>query len=141
MTQIGYYLSYNDFFNLMTASKKIYHKKILHKIQAKLIINGISERRHKKFWIQKCKIKYNMPLYKKYFTGSTNSEREINKDIMRTFNESHIFCSNPDNFGKLKRILHAFAVKHPEIGYIQGLNFIVGNLIIQFPEEVFFPQY
>ena len=137
ITKIRQYLTYGEFYNFITCSKTVYNKKYLNEAQAEIIVSGISERIRKKLWMQKCKILYNMTLYKHYFTSYTSCEREINNDINRTFEYNHPFCSNPENYQKLQRVLHAFAVKHPEIGYLQGLNFIAGNLLLQFPEEVF----
>lgn len=45
------------------------------------------------------------------------------------------------NYGacELKRVLIAYAIKHPEIGYCQGMNFVVGILLQYLNEtEAFF---
>lgn len=60
---------------------------------------------------------------------------QINLDLHRTMPSNVYFNdlinSQPGpNFYKLKRILYAFAVHKPEIGYCQGMNKIVGNLLL-----------
>lgn len=75
----------------------------------------------------------------------TNNMNQINLDLHRTlpsnihFND--LLNSQPGrNFYKLQRILYAFANYKPEIGYCQGMNKIVGNLLLGLnhkEEEVF----
>ncbi|CAL8091270.1 unnamed protein product [Calicophoron daubneyi] len=54
-------------------------------------------------------------------------------DIPRTFPEN-IFFRNPDNpdtkLKSLQRVLTAFAVKFPRIGYCQGLNYVTAILLL-----------
>lgn len=60
---------------------------------------------------------------------------QINLDLHRTL-PSNIFFNNlisserGPNFYKLQRILYAFVVYKPEVGYCQGMNKIVGNLLL-----------
>jgi len=140
LLKIKQYLSYEEFIVFFTSSKDIYNKKVLNKIQAEMILKGLDNNKRKSLWLHKCKILYNMmgskDVYKRYYSTPSGDAVEIKKDITRTFDHRHTFCNDTDNYNKLQRVLHAFAVKHPEIGYVQGLNFVVGNLLIQFPEEV-----
>jgi hypothetical protein len=59
---------------------------------------------------------------------------DIVKDIDRTF-PGHTFFEHDVNMGALQRVLTAFAVRNPEIGYCQSLNFVAGMLLLHLPEE------
>lgn len=131
-------LNYNNFYSLLMSSKVVYNKKLLQEAQVELVAKGLDKIRRKNLWVSKCKIKYNAALYKHYYTTINRHAAEIAKDIWRTFEQQHIFCSNHNNYSKLQHVLHAFAVKHPKIGYVQGLNFVAGNLIVQFTEDVIY---
>ena len=61
------------------------------------------------------------------------TENVIIKDIDRTFPEHNYF--NKEKFGyygqfSLMRVLGKFATAYPEISYCQGMNFIVGLLLM-----------
>jgi len=136
--QIKDYLAYTDFYHFMISSKQIFNQSLLLKAQLNLIMKGLTKEMRERLWRDKCKITQGQDAYENYYNTPTDCEYDIVKDITRTFMPSHEFCKDPNNYKHLKRILHAFAVKHPEIGYIQGLNFLAGNLILQFTEDVYF---
>jgi hypothetical protein len=61
--------------------------------------------------------------------------RQIDLDLSRTLRSNYFFNNIPQiksgpNFFKLERILYAFVAYKPDIGYCQGMNKIVGNLLI-----------
>jgi hypothetical protein len=58
---------------------------------------------------------------------------EIQKDVDRTFLDCKKFSAS--NRKSLAIVLRAFAAYDSEIGYVQGLNFIVGNFLIAFEGE------
>lgn len=58
---------------------------------------------------------------------------EIQKDVDRTFQDSAKFSQQHRN--SLATILKAYATLDCEIGYVQGLNFIVGNFIRLFARD------
>jgi hypothetical protein len=62
-------------------------------------------------------------------------EDEIKKDLLRTIPEDPTFKKGKTNYIKLKNILIAFSNYNPNIGYAQGLNFIVANSLYIFNEE------
>lgn len=65
----------------------------------------------------------------------TDSKNIILKDVRRTAN-----CQeNPEHFQKVYTVLMSFAKRNPEIGYLQGFNFIVNFFLLQnySPEETF----
>ena len=62
--------------------------------------------------------------------------REISKDVDRTMAELGLWkqdmkCGN----NKLYNVLLAYANYDNEVGYVQGLNYIVGLLLFYIPDE------
>lgn len=71
---------------------------------------------------------------------------QVDLDLNRTMPSNIFFNNMLQNkpgplYSKLKRILYAFVLYKPEIGYCQGMNKIVGNLLLGYPniseEDVF----
>ena len=60
----------------------------------------------------------------------------IERDLGRTF-PNHMMFRDDDGIGQthLRRILRACANIDPEVGYVQGMGFIVGTLLTQMGEE------
>jgi len=56
-------------------------------------------------------------------------KRQIEGDLHRTY-PKHPVIDTPEGIGTLGRILSAFAVHDPHVGYVQGLNFITGLILI-----------
>ncbi|KAL8945060.1 MAG: hypothetical protein Q9216_000044 [Gyalolechia sp. 2 TL-2023] len=73
----------------------------------------------------------------------TNDAESIERDLHRTFPDNIHF--KPDQpaqpsietplLSSLRRVLQAFAIHRPQIGYCQSLNFIAGLLLLFLPEE------
>ncbi|KAL8926152.1 MAG: hypothetical protein Q9208_003055 [Pyrenodesmia sp. 3 TL-2023] len=74
---------------------------------------------------------------------STNDVESIERDLHRTFPDNiHFRPDHPTQPGvetrllsSLRRVLQAFAVHRPQIGYCQSLNFLAGLLLLFLPEE------
>ncbi|KAL8736385.1 MAG: hypothetical protein Q9181_002437 [Wetmoreana brouardii] len=74
--------------------------------------------------------------------SSTDNE-SIERDLHRTFPDNiHFKPDEPDTrdsetalLASLRRVLRAFAVYRPQIGYCQSLNFLAGLLLLFLPEE------
>ena len=74
---------------------------------------------------------------------SLNDAESIERDLHRTFPDNIHF--KPDHpikpggetplLGSLRRVLRAFAIHRPQIGYCQSLNFLTGLLLLFLPEE------
>lgn len=72
--------------------------------------------------------------------GSKNENLEIiERDLHRTFPENDQFKSiadsTPPMIEALKRVLVAFSIYAPSIGYCQSLNYIAGILLLLMTEE------
>lgn len=59
----------------------------------------------------------------------SNFDFEIEKDLERTFPLDITFNKGTHKYHKLLRILRAIAYHAPHVGYVQGFNFIIGNLL------------
>jgi len=66
---------------------------------------------------------------------STKYEDQIDRDIGRTFPTSRMFEKCPKGQARLKRILKAYANYNPNVGYVQGMNCIVGYLLNKIGER------
>jgi len=63
-------------------------------------------------------------------------EKQIRIDLLRTMPSHKDFKSfESDGIKKLHRILRAFLLHNPEIGYCQGMNFMVANGLLCLSEE------
>ncbi|KAJ2903319.1 GTPase activating protein [Zalerion maritima] len=59
----------------------------------------------------------------------------IERDLHRTFPDNNRFkppgeTGEPAKIAELRRVLHAFSIFNPKIGYCQSLNFIAGMLLL-----------
>ena len=72
--------------------------------------------------------------YSQYIFQTKDKEKSINLidlDIERTFFNLGIFKNNSPESEDLREILRAFVVSRPDIGYVQGLSYVAGTLILQ----------
>lgn len=60
---------------------------------------------------------------------------QIQKDLHRTFPEHLLFQRGGNGQQTLSNILFAYSNYDPEVGYCQGMGFIVGCLIMQIKQE------
>ncbi|GMF17882.1 unnamed protein product [Phytophthora fragariaefolia] len=81
---------------------------------------------------------YYANLVKEAETMETETFRQIELDIDRTFGHSGTTVSSDDGHDRLRRILRAYSLRNPSVGYCQGLNFIVAFLMLITDEEVVF---
>lgn len=76
---------------------------------------------------------------------SSNDKDMIERDLHRTFPDNVFFKPEPISvefpsietplLSSLRRVLQAFALHCPRVGYCQSLNFIAGLLLLFLPEE------
>ncbi len=57
----------------------------------------------------------------------------ISRDISRTF-PTHTLFQTKEGRGKLQRVLHAYAIHDPPVGYCQGMAFVAGMLLMYLEE-------
>ncbi len=135
------FLSFRDYLAYLMCSREVYSRKYLNKkIEDLILKKGLSARMRRNFWISQCRVNEIIGRaehgFAYYATQECELEGDIEKDLDRTFPKQHRFYSRPENLKRLGRVLRAFAVKNRDIGYIQGLNFIAGHLLLQFSDEV-----
>lgn len=63
------------------------------------------------------------------------SEVQIDLDVKRTYPDNPI-CTTDTFSKKLKNVLLCYAIRNSSIGYCQGMNFIVGRLLLTIDNEV-----
>lgn len=69
--------------------------------------------------------KYNIQVFHK-----EKSIKQIDLDIERTFSYLGIFTESSPLSEDMREILRAFVASRPDIGYVQGLSYIAGTLIL-----------
>ena len=144
----------NDYFNLKLNTCSFINK--LREIKLSYLINkgisqkqfkplipylksGLNEYERKKFWNEYI-IMSNYQLdffdYDKFSNKTIKASLQIEKDIKRTFYEEHKFFENTEVEKQLYRVLNAYANLDPSIGYSQGMNIIVGEILLVLNEKV-----
>ncbi|RLN51405.1 hypothetical protein BBJ29_000662 [Phytophthora kernoviae] len=81
---------------------------------------------------------YYANLVKEAETMETDTFRQIELDIDRTFGHSGTTVCTDSGRAQLRRILRAYSLRNPSVGYCQGLNFIVAFLMLIADEEAVF---
>ncbi|EEB06940.1 GTPase activating protein Gyp51 [Schizosaccharomyces japonicus yFS275] len=90
--------------------------------------------------------------YRALSTEKCPSDKQICKDLSRTFSEETLgrFVSNTMKRGSAKeepphavlhRVLKAYAVHDPAVGYTQGMSWIAGTLLLYLQEEEAFQAF
>ena len=75
-------------------------------------------------------IEYETKKYNILKINKENSIKQIDLDISRTFPYLGLYKQGSPLAEDLREVLRAFVVSRPDIGYIQGLSFIAGLLLI-----------
>ncbi|ETW03599.1 hypothetical protein H310_05008 [Aphanomyces invadans] len=90
---------------------------------------------HGKLWMLLSGANTEMGLQKGHYTSLVNhssvnaeSVRQIEADLTRTVSPEDPEWT-PDRIEKLRRVLVAYAVHNPKLGYCQGLNYVVARLL------------
>ena len=61
--------------------------------------------------------------------------KDIEKDVFRTFPDHSMFDVDGTGIQQLRRILLAYSMRNPWVGYCQGLNFMAAALLLFLDEE------
>ena len=72
--------------------------------------------------------------YNQYIIHTNDKEESIHLidlDIERTYCNLNIYKNNSPMGDDLREILRAYVISRPDIGYIQGLSYIAGTLLLQ----------
>ncbi len=63
---------------------------------------------------------------------------QIKRDLSRTYPHCPYFAENGTGQAQLERVLVTFTKYDPKIGYVQGMNFVVGALLYHCSEYIAF---
>ncbi|XP_061383565.1 TBC1 domain family member 9 isoform X3 [Danaus plexippus] len=109
---------------------------------SELVVNGIPESLRGELWsvfsgsiLQKAQ---NKGLYEKLVNEALSSKNQANDEIERDLHRSlpeHPAFQNNVGISALRRVLCAYALKNPTIGYCQAMNIVASVLLIYCPEE------
>lgn len=109
---------------------------------SELVVNGIPELLRGELWsvfsgsiLQKAQ---NKGLYEKLVNQALSSKNQANDEIERDLHRSlpeHRAFQNDVGISALRRVLCAYALKNPTIGYCQAMNIVASVLLIYCPEE------
>jgi len=134
------YLCFKDYLSFLLTSKRIYAKRRIESKIEHVLIYGLTQNQRIKYWAFKCELNEltNESFYEKYKRQQPSLTYEMARDVERTFAFNHSFMSCPRNKIKLENVLRAFLAKNRDIGYIQGISFIAGNLLQAYNEHVIY---
>ncbi|XP_026329753.1 TBC1 domain family member 9 isoform X2 [Hyposmocoma kahamanoa] len=109
---------------------------------SELVVNGIPESLRGELWsvfsgsiLQKVQ---NKGLYEKLVKKALSSKNQANDEIERDLHRSlpeHPAFQDDVGISALRRVLCAYALKNPTIGYCQAMNIVASVLLIYCPEE------
>ncbi|KAI1724536.1 rab-GTPase-TBC domain-containing protein [Ditylenchus destructor] len=80
-------------------------------------------------------------LYTEYLRQSSPYEKVILRDIPRTYPELEFFKDGGRGQQSLFNVIKTYSIHDREVGYCQGSAFIVGQLLLQMPEEEAFSVF
>uniref|UniRef100_A0ABD2VXZ4 Rab-GAP TBC domain-containing protein n=1 Tax=Trichogramma kaykai TaxID=54128 RepID=A0ABD2VXZ4_9HYME len=107
------------------------------KLLIKLTRQGIPEALRGEVWQRLSNCDNSEEMFDKYrtlITKESSCESVILRDINRTF-PAHDFFKDIAGQDSLYRISKAYAIYDEEVGYCQGLSFLVASLLLHMPEE------
>ncbi|XP_072943418.1 TBC1 domain family member 9 [Epargyreus clarus] len=109
---------------------------------SELVVHGIPEFLRGELWsvfsgsiLQKAQ---NKGLYERLVNEALSSKNQANDEIERDLHRSlpeHPAFQNDVGISALRRVLCAYALKNPTIGYCQAMNIVASVLLIYCPEE------
>lgn len=78
-------------------------------------------------------------LHKKYvdllLENNNKYDKEIQKDLTRTFPDNLSFKYGNRNYNKLYHLLTVYSLYNQKIGYAQGINFLAAHIILLYDKE------
>ena len=81
-------------------------------------------------------------IYAYYLKQTSTHEKAIRRDLNRTFPEQNYF-QDGKGIGQenLYNVIKAYSLYDPEVGYCQGMQFVVGPLLLNMPDEEAFSTF
>uniref|UniRef100_A0A0N4ZT62 Rab-GAP TBC domain-containing protein n=1 Tax=Parastrongyloides trichosuri TaxID=131310 RepID=A0A0N4ZT62_PARTI len=108
-----------------------------------LVRRGIPQHFRTITWQLLCKANSNNlhDIYTDYLRQHSPYEKVIMRDIPRTYPELKFFKEGGRGQPSLFNVIKAYSIHDKEVGYCQGSAFIVGQLLLQMPEEEAFAVF
>lgn len=60
----------------------------------------------------------------------------IEEDLHRTYSEMNVFRYGNDLYQPLKNVLMAYSLFRPDLGYVQGMSYVAGSLLLHYGSEL-----
>ncbi|KAF9572628.1 GTPase-activating protein [Mortierella alpina] len=73
--------------------------------------------------------------YAELLKSTSSHEKQIQRDMSRTFPNHEYFQAEGLGQEALFNVVKAYSLHDPEVGYCQGLSFVVGPLLLNMPDE------
>ncbi|KAG0322061.1 GTPase-activating protein [Podila horticola] len=73
--------------------------------------------------------------YAELLKSTSTHEKQISRDMSRTFPNHEYFQTEGPGQEALFNVVKAYSLYDPEVGYCQGLSFVVGPLLLNMPDE------
>ncbi|GJJ73741.1 ecotropic viral integration site 5 protein [Entomortierella parvispora] len=73
--------------------------------------------------------------YAELLKSTSTHEKQITRDMSRTFPNHEHFQADGLGQESLFNVVKAYSLYDPEVGYCQGLSFVVGPLLLNMPDE------
>ncbi|KAF9329559.1 GTPase-activating protein [Podila minutissima] len=73
--------------------------------------------------------------YAELLKSTSTHEKQITRDMSRTFPNHEYFQTEGPGQEALFNVVKAYSLYDPEVGYCQGLSFVVGPLLLNMPDE------
>ncbi|KAG0051231.1 GTPase-activating protein [Gryganskiella cystojenkinii] len=73
--------------------------------------------------------------YAELLKSTSTHEKQISRDMSRTFPNHEHFQADGLGQESLFNVVKAYSLYDPEVGYCQGLSFVVGPLLLNMPDE------
>lgn len=149
------FLPLEDVYALVSVSKRFRDKLTSHLVKSTLCVHPLRGRLRYNWWIHHLlESSIESPKLQNLYTGdslyhylsliqqlgvvraSPNSSGQIGevmRDVKRTFPTRPFFFDGMPGQDMLARILQACVISQPDVGYCQGMNFVVGSFILSHP--------
>ena len=82
-----------------------------------------------------CNKRFYFELVEQYETGASDAKEQIKTDLHRTLTGEASVINTEDGLETLERVLGAFSIYNPRVGYCQAMNFVAAHLLCNLGEE------
>ena len=109
----------------------------------KLVHGGLPPGQRERYWLELSGAKHKMveahsnyyaALVEKYNENGVDCEKQIRKDLKRTFTGERTAVNSEEGIARVERVLAAYALHNPALGYCQSMNLIVAHFLLSMDE-------